>query len=118
VLRLERPPLRAGQRKRPRLPFLSKDPRADCRSSAIGSAVLVVEPSARHRRHQGMQYGARHGPHWFSVARERVFPAPSVPSPSSLFPTRYEAVKPGESLKGAETTKSARPLGGARSPRP
>jgi len=114
VLRLERPPLRAGQRKRPRLPFLSKDPRAIARSSAIVLGVLVVGAALVIGAIKGWQYGARHGPHWFSAARERVFPRFRPHHPSSLFPTRYEAVKPGESLKGAETIKVRKTVRGRK----
>jgi hypothetical protein len=103
ALRLEKPPLRARERQRKHLPFFSKSPLAIARSSAIVLGVLVAVAALAIGAVKGAQYGARHGPTWFSAARERVFPRFRPHHPSSVFPTRYRSAKPGKKRKGVRT---------------
>jgi hypothetical protein len=88
VLRLEKPPLRAGERQRPRGPFISKDPRTLVRAGLIVLGLLVVLGALVIGAIKGWDAADKHASRWFGSAREALFPRFDPMSPSSVNPPR------------------------------
>ncbi|MFL5927437.1 MAG: hypothetical protein ACJ77E_10935 [Gaiellaceae bacterium] len=88
TLRLEKPPLRAGERAYPRKPFLGADPRTLVRAGLIAAAALLVAAALAIGAVKAWGPAWAHAARAYGVTREAVFPRYSPVHPSSVYPPR------------------------------
>jgi hypothetical protein len=94
TLRLEKSPLPAGERGRPRKPLLGKDPLTLLRAGLIVLAALLVLGAGVIAVVKFSRPAADHVTHWYGNGREALFPRFSSVIPSAVLPLRIEQVPP------------------------
>ena len=94
TLRLEKPPLPAGERARPRKPFLGKDPLTLLRAGLIVLAALLVLGAGAIAVVKLSGPAADHVAAWYGNGREALFPRFSAVNPSAVLPLRFVQVPP------------------------
>jgi hypothetical protein len=90
ALRLDKPPLPAGERAAPRKPFLGKDPLTLVRAGLIVLAGLVLLVAAVIAIVEFSGPAGDHVAHWYGTSREALFPRFSSVNPSAVRPVRIE----------------------------
>jgi hypothetical protein len=87
ALRLEKPPLRAGERERPRRPLIGKDGRT-LRTSLVVLGILLLLAGLILAAVKAWGPAEAHAAHWYSSSREALFPRFDPVAPSSVNPPR------------------------------
>ena len=88
ALRLEKPPLRAGERARPHKSFISEDPLTLLRAGLVVLGVLLLVSALVIGAIKAWGPSQHRVARWYGVSREAVFPRFKPVHPSSVNPPR------------------------------